>query len=72
MIAAAITRGQIEICGAEASHLTSVIELLRETGVGIRYYGELAETDVLLAAPVNLRRELTRRIQRANAPGSGR
>ena len=32
-------------------------------------YGELAETDVLLAAPVNLRRELTRRIQReiANA-----
>ena len=32
-------------------------------------YGELAETDVLLAAPVNLRRELTRRVQReiANA-----
>lgn len=27
-------------------------------------YGELAETEVLLAAPVNLRRELTRRVER--------
>jgi polyphosphate kinase len=27
-------------------------------------YGELSETEVILAAPVNLRRELTRRIQR--------
>lgn len=45
MIAAAITRGQIEISGAEASHLTSVIEVLRETGVDIRYNGPTLAID---------------------------
>src|SRR5262249_53680157 len=35
-IAGAITRGQIDIIGAEPAHLTAVLELLREIGVGIR------------------------------------
>jgi UDP-N-acetylglucosamine 1-carboxyvinyltransferase len=36
MMAGAITRGDIEVSGADASHLTSVIEVLREIGIEIR------------------------------------
>lgn len=35
-IAGAVTRGQIAVTGAETSHLTAVVEALREIGVGIR------------------------------------
>lgn len=45
LIAGAITRGRVTIGGAEPAHLTAVLEVLREVGVGIRCEGTTIEAD---------------------------
>ena len=36
IIAGAITRGKVSVTGAEPAHLTAVLEILREIGIGVR------------------------------------
>ncbi|MFO1094254.1 MAG: UDP-N-acetylglucosamine 1-carboxyvinyltransferase [Planctomycetaceae bacterium] len=45
VMAAAITRGRIDVTGAEPTHLTAVLELLREIGVGLEYAEATIQVD---------------------------
>ena len=45
LIAGAITRGRISVLGGDPSHLTAVLELLREIGVGVQGDGSAIHVD---------------------------
>ena len=45
LIAGAISRGRISVTGADPSHLTAVLEVLREIGVGVRIEGTTIHVD---------------------------